>query len=450
MGRPSKTLVLAVWMNGEFVGTWKLANRGEPEFAYDEAWFGSPAFRSLSLSLPATPANPVIRGQFVSDFFDNLLPDSEPIRKRLQAKFQTPGRDAFSLLAAVGRDCAGAVQLLEPGQPPEDIAGIYAEPLDELGVQAVLKNAVHAPGPLSPRDEDDLRISIAGAQEKTALLWHNGGWCKPRGSTPTTHILKLPLGLVGARQADMSTSVENEWMCSRILHAYGIPAASCSIRTFGHTKCLVVERLDRRLARSKTHWLRLPQEDFCQATATAADNKYEADGGPGMVRICRLLAQSTRRNDDIRTFLKTQLVFWMLRATDGHAKNFSVVLEAGDRFHLTPMYDVLSAWPVIGNGQNLIPARKVRMAMAWLGKNRHYVADQVRRRYINTTALKCGFAATARELVDEVLQQTPHVIEQVRQELPAGFPPHLAETILAGLHESAVRLAHKETSVRQT
>ncbi len=433
-------------MNGEFVGTWNLTNRGEPEFAYDESWFASPAFRSLSLSLPATPANLVIRGQRVNDFFDNLLPDSEPIRRRLQAKFRTPGRDAFSLLAAVGRDCVGAIQLLDPGQRPEGVTGIHAEPLDEPGVEAVLRNAVHAPGSLSPRDEDDLRISIAGAQEKTALLWHKGRWCKPRGSTPTTHILKLPLGLVGARQADMRTSVENEWICSRILHAYAIPAAACTIRTFGKTKCLVVERFDRRLAKSKTHWLRLPQEDFCQATATAVDSKYETDGGPGMVRICTLLAQSRRRDEDIRTFLKTQLVFWMLRATDGHAKNFSIFLEPGDRFCLTPMYDVLSAWPVIGNGRNLIPVNKVRMAMAWLGKNRHYVADQVRRRYLDTTALKCGLAATADELVDELLQQTPKVIAKVRQELPADFPRRLAETILAGLEASAARLVHEEVA----
>ena len=446
MGRPSKSRALAVWMNGEFVGVWKLAHRGEPEFVYDESWFGSPAFRSLSLSLPATPANPVIRGQLVNDFFDNLLPDSEPIRRRLQTKFRTPGRDAFSLLAAVGRDCVGAIQLLEPGQRPQRLTHIDAEPLDELGVEAVLQNAVHAPGPLSPRDAEDLRISIAGAQEKTALLWHQGRWCKPRSSTPTTHILKLPLGLVGARQADMRTSVENEWMCSRILRAYAIPTALCSIRTFGQTKCLVVERFDRRLAQSKTHWLRLPQEDFCQATATAADRKYESDGGPGMVGICTLLAQSSRRDEDIRTFLKAQLVFWMLRATDGHAKNFSIFLEPGDRFRLTPLYDVLSAWPVIGNGRNLIPVPKVRMAMAWLGKNRHYVADQVRRRYIDTTALKCGFAATAGELVHELLQQTPKVIAKVRRELPADFPRHLAETILAGLDASAARLAHEEVA----
>ena len=446
MGRPSKTRALTTWMNGELVGTWKLANRGDPEFVYDASWFASAAFRSLSLSLPATPADPVIRGQRVNDFFDNLLPDSQHIRKRLQAKFRTPGRDAFSLLAAVGRDCVGAIQLLEPGGQPEGITSINAEPLDEQGVEAVLRNAVHAPGPLSPRDEDELRITIAGAQEKTALLWHKGSWCKPRGSTPTTHILKLPLGLVGARQADMRTSVENEWMCSRILHAYRVPTASCVMRTFGQTKCLVVERFDRRLAKSRTHWLRLPQEDFCQATATAADNKYEADGGPGMVRICTLLAQSSRRDDDIRTFLKTQLVFWMLRATDGHAKNFSIFIEPGDRFHLTPAYDVLSAWPVIGNGRNLIPVPKVRMAMAWLGKNRHYVADQMRRRYLDTTALKCGFAATADEIVHDVLQRTPQVIAQVRRELPADFPQRLADNILAGLEASAQRLAREDAA----
>ena len=56
--------------------------------------------------------------------------------------------------------------------------------------------------PAAPGGElEDFRISIAGAQEKTAFLRHQGKWCRPIGSTPTTHIFKLPLGLVGNRQA---------------------------------------------------------------------------------------------------------------------------------------------------------------------------------------------------------------------------------------------------------
>lgn len=423
------------------MGLWRLPPHTEPSFTYDESWFASPAFRSLSLSLPAIPGNRVVKGSIVNDFFDNLLPDNEVIRKRLQSKFRAADTGAYALLAAVGRDCVGAVQLLPPGETPDNLETIDAVALDEIGVERLIQQAITTPSALVPEDDGDLRLSIAGAQEKTALLWHTGRWCKPLHATPTTHIFKLPMGLVGNRRADMTTSVENEWLCSRILHAFEIPVAESVITTFGQTKALVVARFDRTMARAGTHWLRLPQEDFCQATGTPGAHKYETDGGPGMERIATLLGQSIARDADIRTFLKTQLLFWMLRATDGHAKNFSIFLQAGDRYRLTPMYDVLSAWPIIGKGENLIPRQRVKMAMAWLGKNRHYLADSLMRRHIDATALKCGYGMNADDVVDELIAATPQVIDRVAQELPQGFPQQLIDSIFDGLLDSSRRLA---------
>jgi serine/threonine-protein kinase HipA len=440
MGRPSKTQSLAVWMNGALVGSWNLSPNKEPSFVYAEDWFDAPGFRSLSLSMPAIRSNRTIKGAVVNSYFDNLLPDSDVIRKRLQAKFRARDADAFALLSAVGRDCVGAIQLLPPGAAPEGVESIDAVPLNEQGVERLIQHALAAPSALVPEDEDDLRLSIAGAQEKTALLWHEGHWCKPLRATPTTHILKLPLGLVGNRRADMTTSVENEWLCSRILRAFDIAVAETSIATFGQTKTLVVTRFDRKMAKAGTHFLRLPQEDLCQATGTSSSQKYEAEGGPGMADIATLLGQSLERKQDIRTFLKTQIVFWMLRATDGHAKNFSIFLLAGDRYRLTPMYDVLSAWPIIGHGPNLIPPQKVKMAMAWLGKRRHYLADSTLRRHFDATAFKCGYGASADDIVEELIAQTPMVLDLVAAELPPGFPQQLADSIFSGLRSSTTSL----------
>lgn len=440
MGRPSKSKTLNIWMNGELVGVWIEPSRGEAEFRYEKSWFNSGSFRSLSLSLPANPIGPVVKGERVTAFFDNLLPDSDSIRRRLQQKFSVPGSNAIDLLTAIGRDCAGAIQLLPEHESPHCITKIDADPLTEHDIERVLSNTVAAPGVLGHFDEDDFRISIAGAQEKTALLWHEERWCRPLGATPTTHIFKLPIGLVGNRMADMRTSVENEWLCSRILNAYGIATAQSEIYHFGDQKCLVVKRFDRRLHSSGQYWLRLPQEDFCQATGTPVFIKYEADGGPGMQSISGILSQSENRNQDLKTFLKTQILFWMLRATDGHAKNFSIFLMAGDRYRLTPMYDVLSAWPIIGNGANMIPRQKVKMAMAWLGKNRHYFAETIYRRHFDTTALKCGVAHNAKDMIEEIIAATPRVVASVESELPAGFPQGLADGILKGLQRSAEQL----------
>ena len=443
MGRPSRSRALNVWMNGELVGVWRLPSRRAPEFVYDPAWLESPAFRPLSLSLPAMSLSPIVRGEQVNAYFDNLLPDSEAIRRRLQQRFKTPSREAFDLLAAVGRDCVGAVQLLPVDESPADVTRIEARPLDDAAVERALIHATSSSGWPGQAEEDDLRISIAGAQEKTALLWHEGRWCRPSGATPTTHLFKLPLGLVGNRQADMRTSVENEWLCARLLQAFDIPVARSEIKVFGQQKCLVVERFDRKLHSSGAYWLRLPQEDFCQATGTPPHLKYEADGGPGMVDICKLLAHSEDRDTDLRTFFKTQILFWMLRATDGHAKNFSLFLLPGGRYRMTPMYDVLSAWPVIGNGADQIPPQRVKLAQAWLGKNKHYLAESIQLRHFDMTARKCGVGGQARDVVEELVGTVPQAIAALSSILPPGFPRGVADAILGGLQGSADRLAQR-------
>jgi serine/threonine-protein kinase HipA len=170
------------------------------------------------------------------NIFDNLLPDSDVIRCRIAQHFRTAGTEHYQLLAAVGRDCVGAIQLLPVDEAPTDLFSVSGEPLDERGVATLLRHTL-SDAPLGQGDAaDDLRLSIAGAQEKSALLWHEGQWQRPLGSTPTTHILKLPLGLVGAMQADMRTSVENEWLCSRIMQAFELPVAGCEIAQFEDMK----------------------------------------------------------------------------------------------------------------------------------------------------------------------------------------------------------------------
>lgn len=440
MGRPTRTRSLAVWMNGERVGTWSLPARGPQQFTYAESWLESSQFRPLSLSLPAGLGATALSGNAVESWFDNLLPDSDAIRRRAQARFQAASTSAFDLLAAVGRDCAGAVQLLPPDQEPSGIDRIEARPLSnqKIGQRLRAVTAAPAPGSLGP-ESDELRLSVAGAQEKTAFLLHDSQWCLPLGSTPTTHLFKLPMGVIGEGQIDFSTSVENEWLCGRVLKAYGLPVASTEMASFDGERCLIVERFDRRLHASGAYWLRLPTEDFCQATSTAAANKYENTGGPGMVAIAELLAQSSERGD-LTNFFKAQVLFWMLRAIDGHAKNFSLFLNPGGRFQLTPLYDVLSAWPVIGRGSGQWPQQKLRMAMAWFGEKGRYTKPlEITGRRMLLTAKRLGIAE-AQAILEALITQTPAVIGSVRSQLPAGFPHAVAEPVLTGLQASASQL----------
>lgn len=428
---------LVIWANGLRVGLWQLLPGGDDQLTYDPQWLASPQGRPLSLSLPFTLDHAPLRGMAVRAFFDNLLPDSDVIRRRLQSRFHTVDTAAFALLEAVGRDCVGATQLLPSGVEPSDIATIDARPLNDAQVAEHLRTLVTAPV-LGQRDiqGDEFRISIAGAQEKTAFLWHDNQWCSPVGATPTTHIFKLPLGRVGNQQADMRTSVENEWLCSRILHHFGVPVADCRIACFEDQKVLIVERFDRRYD-PQGFWLRLPQEDFCQATATPPGAKYEADGGPGLVDLAQILDKSERREDDLRTLLMAQLLFWLMAVTDGHAKNFSIFLLPDGRYQLTPLYDVLSVWPVVGNGPRDLDYHTLKLAMSVRGKNKHYRLRDIQRRHFNHMARLCGWGPDMESLIGRVLGQLPAVMKAVHDELPDDFPMDVFMAIQQGMQSSA-------------
>lgn len=139
------------------------------------------------------------------------------------------------------------MQLLKEDEAPIDVKRIEGTSMLEEDVERHLIGLTQARPAGTGMDPDDLRISLAGAQEKTALLWHNGRWMRPHGSTPATHILKLSLGLVGHRQADLSASVKNQWLCMNLLAEFGLPVACTAILSFGSRKVLGVELFDRQL-----------------------------------------------------------------------------------------------------------------------------------------------------------------------------------------------------------
>lgn len=436
-GRRSTKKTLDVWMNGELVGHWTVSPKTGHSFSYDASWIDNPQRRSMSLSLPLSQGISPFAGNVVESCFDNLLPDSADIRKRLASKFGADSTQGFQLLEKIGRDCVGAIQLLPANSPAPEIRRIEAEPLSEKDIERILDDTTSNQTIGVPR-EDELRISIAGAQEKTALLRHDGRWCRPHGTTPTTHILKLPLGEVGGMRADFSTSIENEWLCARLARAYGLPVAECAIETFGRHKVLAVTRFDRRLIDG--WWARLPQEDFCQAKGLPPGRKYEQDGGPGITRILDVLRGSDDAEFDRTNFLTAQLLFWMLAAPDGHAKNFSIAIEAQDHFRLTPLYDVMSAWPVIGEGPRELHWKQVKLAMAVRTRNAHYRMGEIQRRHWNEVAKANAVGPNFEAVIQKLITLTPAVIDSVSSELPPEFPNVVSDRIFAGLVRQAKRL----------
>ena len=430
-------------MNGERVGTWRTVG-GQDQLRYVETWLQSSSARPISLKFPLRPGATPYTGPEVHRYFDNLLPDAKPIRERIARRFRLDSIDAFPLLASIGRDCVGALQILPEDDVPPDVKKIDYRARSEAEIAALLRETV-TPGanPLQAADDDgsEFRLSLAGAQEKTALLWHRKRWCSPMRATPTTHILKLPLGLVGNMRADMTGSVENEWLCSKIVETYGLPVARCEIASFEDQKTLVVERFDRRPSPDGTWIQRLPQEDLCQATGTSYLNKYQSDGGPGIDDIMNVLRTAERGFDDRRTFFACQVLFWLLAAPDGHAKNFSLRIDAGGTYALTPIYDVLSAYPVLGKSHGQIAPQKLMLAMGVRGDNNmHYRVNEIRWPHWIATAKRNGIGSEGEAIIDELIARTPAVVATVQSQLPPGFPANIAGPILDGLAKAAKKL----------
>lgn len=426
---------LIVAMNGIEVGVLVLARSGAMTFRYLPEWFNRPGARAISLSMPLSLAE--YRGEVVYNFFDNLLPDSEDIRARMQARFRLATRHPFDLLASIGRDCIGAIQLYPENSEPESVRQVTSEPVSDQDIERLLIGYREAP--LGMSQQSEFRISLAGAQEKTALLWHEGKWQRPSGSTPTSHILKLPIGFLEHSHIDLRQSGENEWLCLQILAAFGLPVAKAELATFGTQTVLVVERFDRRWSGGGDWLMRLPQEDFCQALGVAPALKYESDGGPGIADAMRLLLGSQEAGRDRKQFFYTQMLFWLLAAIDGHAKNFSLFLEPGSAYRMTPLYDVISAYPLMAQGS--LPRERAKMAMALKGKSKHYRWARIEPRHFFSSAAQVGFPQEhVRELMQDIAERAEGLVEGLAGRLPQGFPASTCEPIFAGVLAQAERL----------
>ena len=426
MGRRKSHAPLNVLINNRLAGRLEKEAGGAIAFQYAREWLEWPNRFPISLSLPLQA--PAWRGEPVVAVFDNLLPDSVSVRKRVAEKTGAQATDSFSLLEQIGRDCVGAMQFLPEGLDVDASGAIVGDPISDVEIEALLANLARAPLGIDP--DEGFRISVAGAQEKTALLLHEGVWKRPVGTTPTTHILKPELGEIQMSWGtiDLSHSVDNEHYCLALMEAFGLPVARTEIATFGERRVLVVERFDRLWGRGG-RLLRLPQEDLCQALSIPSSRKYQDKGGPGVKAVMDRLLESDDPQTDRALFFKSQILFWMIGATDGHAKNFSLFLRPGGRFRLTPFYDVLSAQPAFDAHQ--IPHKAFRLAMS-AGATPHYKIVDVHGRHFVESGKAAGLgAAVIREVLDELKADAATATDRARSSMPADFHDEVHRSIEA-------------------
>ena len=416
MGRKRKERVLGVYVGTSCVGTYTRAPSGATAFRYTPGWLAADRAFPISLSMP------------LSDkvYFDGLLPDDQKMRETIAAREHADSAGTFDLLASIGRDCVGALRFVPEGEDPGDPEDMPRRPIDDDEIAQRL--AALATNPLGIHaSADEFRISLAGVQEKTAFLWLNDQWQLPLGATPTSHIFK-PAMKEGPNSADFSDTPWNEWLCLKLCHSFGLPTANAEVLRFGGKPVIVVERFDR-LWQGKVLY-RLPQEDMCQALGIPPIRKYQSDGGPGIADILTFLNGAQSPREDRLTFMRAQIVFWLLAAIDGHAKNFSIFLTPGG-FKLTPLYDVMSVAPY----REYSP-HKIKLAMA-VGDSRHYRIKGIQRRHFYQTAQKAGIAKQDMDdLFSDILARIgPAISEAADTARQAKMPEKTVDAILSSIEK---------------
>jgi serine/threonine-protein kinase HipA len=329
---------LLALVDGELLGRVRSDRHGLLTFEYEPTWLNLDHAFPLSVSMPLAPQ--MYRQQIIRPFLWNLLPENTHVLDRWGQQFQVSPNNPFKLLMNVGEDVPGAAQFVSPerflefcGEVSPAIAWIsHAELIERMQRLRGDYAAFRLP-------DDRGRMSLPGAQAKTAMYFDGTRWGVPSGRTPTTHILKpcIP-GFPGL--------VENEHLCQDIAARCGLLAAKSFVLELDEP-VIVVERFDRLPpVTGSAYYRRVHQEDLCQAQSLLPSSKYQEQGGPGIKRIVALLrAVSSSPDEDVDRFVDANIYNWFIGGTDAHAKNYSLLIASGNEIRLAPLYDVSSQLP---------------------------------------------------------------------------------------------------------
>ncbi len=389
---------LDVWFHGSKAGRLVQDDSGRLLFAYDAGYLESKQPLPLSVSMPVGAAE--FNDRIARPFFSGLLPE-DLIRKQIAQILGVSENNPFSLLEIVGGECAGAISLYPEGtaphqENPDDIQILDEQHLDEL-FEHLKRRPLFA-------GEKDVRLSLAGAQDKLAIRMIGDKLALMRGGAPTTHILKT---LIAGREG-IRDSVHNELFCMMLAARCGVSAPHAEMRHTRKEPYLVVERYDRKWQGSRV--IRLHQEDFCQALSIPPENKYERESGPGITDCLDVIQQhSVQPLPDRIAFLDTVIFNYLIGNADAHGKNFSLLYEQG-KPRLAPVYDLLST--------AVYPDLAGKMAMKIGGK---YAPEDVHLRHWHRLVADSAVARKAMEkslsrLAGKTLDQAVKLHSELKKE----------------------------------
>lgn len=298
---------------------------GHLSFRYTEEWLHNPHAYCISLSLPLS--HELYGDQETRAFFSALLPD-HPVRIKIAQELGISAENDFALLEILGGDCAGSVSLQKSLK--HKAASKKAKELDELNIQKIL--GLLKTKPLLTKF--GIRLSLAGAQSKIALLFKNRKFYLPGTRDITTHIIKPSI-------EGFPNSVYNEYFCMKLAQRCGLNVAEVELKDTGDAPYLIITRYDRHRA-GNGRLRRIHQEDFCQAMGILPSKKYQREGGPGIKACIALLNKyASHPAKDKLELIDSFLFNFFIANNDAHAKNFSLIHNT-EGIHLAPFYDILS------------------------------------------------------------------------------------------------------------
>lgn len=373
---------LSVFMDGVRAGHLEQNSSGRVDFVYNSDYLQDPQSTPLSLSIPKS--NQRSAPKAINAFLSGLLPDNEKTLAAWSREYQVSANSPFGLLAHIGMDTAGALQIVPDGTDPSDAHGRHGdiEWLNEDDMASLVRGLADHQADWDSNAHRG-RWSLAGAQSKLALFSDGDRWGIPHDSTPTTRIVKPSID--GYDGHDV-----NEYMGMEAASRLGLNAARSELLSFGGEQVFVSHRYDR-LQDANGHWLRLHQEDFCQAMAIHPSKKYQTDGGPGTSQIANLLNRlPAPMSEDAKSRFFDYMAFNVaIGATDAHAKNFSII-HRGPNSVLAPLYDVASVTPyhqdneiksAMRVGNNIRLSKIIETDFVMLGRRFDVSADEAIDRY---------------------------------------------------------------------
>lgn len=398
---------LDVYLLDSLAGLLTQDEHGEIGFQYAESWLATPHAIPLSQSLPLR-AEAFTRRE-CAGFFGGILPEGEK-RQIIARNLGISAKNDFAMLEEIGGDCAGAVTFLPSGAIPARQEASYRV-LSEAELAGTLRQLPRRP---LLAGERHMRLSLAGAQDKLAVLIEEDRISLPLDGAPSTHIIKPAIPL-------FEGMVVNEYFCMQLASAIGLPTAKVARGGAEEVDYLIVERYDR--SREAPPCLeRIHQEDFCQALGVTPERKYEAEGGPSFSDCAELLRKvSTSHALDTLRFTDGFIFNFLIGNNDAHGKNFALLYSGWPhkamRVTLAPLYDLVCT--------SYYPELSTRMAMK-IGSE--YKPDRVYPRHFDrlADAGKLNKPAVRRRVV-EIARLTLSRLPDVRPE--DGISKDIAEII---------------------